>query len=199
MAAPIYTYYPTVPQGATPFNNTQAPILSNFQAIAELLAVNHGAFNTENFGKHTYCTLPSRSELPPVTPTDGALYCSTTTDTYGYGLYYEYPDGTTTSEITNQTSELAPDSGISNTIVMQSGFVICRAQVNGSNANPTTFLASIGGSTNPPFKKSPIVGISQISGGYSPYTRRGAYNTTQTGYTPNISSNNFWSFVAFGF
>ena len=158
MAAPIYTYYPTVPQGATPFNNTQAPILSNFQAIAELLAVNHGAFNTENFGKHTYCTLPSRSELPPVTPTDGALYCSTTTDTYGYGLYYEYPDGTTTSEITNQTSELAPDSGISNTIVMQSGFVICHGNIPVGSKSNITYLSSIGGATNPPFIYSPFVG-----------------------------------------
>ncbi len=52
MAGPTYTYTSNVPQAATQFNLTQAPILSNFRAINELVAVNHVSFNTINdFGK----------------------------------------------------------------------------------------------------------------------------------------------------
>lgn len=190
MPGPVYTYSPTVPQGGTPFNETQSPILSNFQAIAELLAVNHVAFNANDFGKHNYCSMQSRDTLPPTGENNGALYCSTSTDSYGYAFYYVYPDGTVAERITNESIPL-PDQPYSGMIKFANGFTMVFRQ--GPASTTITFPAQAG------YKYAPFVGISQINGSYYPYTRHGAYDITQTGFKGNLTANNFWSYLSFGF
>lgn len=65
MSGPTYTYTKEVPLAATPFNQTQSPILDNFRAINELLGVNHVSFNTVNdFGKHKFIVMPAQSDDP---------------------------------------------------------------------------------------------------------------------------------------
>ena len=50
-----YTFSTNIPQSAQKISSTQAPIQSNFQAINELIDVNHVGFtDAVNFGKHTY-------------------------------------------------------------------------------------------------------------------------------------------------
>lgn len=59
MALPTYTYTPDVPQGPQGMNVTQPILQNNFQAINELINVNHVGFNTPNdFGKHNIVTMP---------------------------------------------------------------------------------------------------------------------------------------------
>ena len=63
---PIYTYTNTIPQAADLISDSQPPILENFQAIQELIEVNHVTFNTADFGKHKSVMFPDQTGSTPI-------------------------------------------------------------------------------------------------------------------------------------
>ncbi len=83
MSGPVYTFYPDTPNASDPMNETQPLILSNFQAIPELLSVNHVTWSDENasnsFGGHNFLSLPfPSSETTPTNNTDINLFTQAT-------------------------------------------------------------------------------------------------------------------------
>lgn len=101
MAGPTYTYTPNVPQAAQPFNQTQGTILENFQAINELIAVNHVAFNTANdFGKHKFVNLQFQGSNPTTLSNDLTLFSKSSTDGNIGELFYRYPNNGTVVQLT---------------------------------------------------------------------------------------------------
>lgn len=95
MAGPTYTYYPTVPQPATPFNETQAQILSNFQAMYELFAVNHVNFNIpDNYGKHNFTTMQFQTDDPAGQENEIVMYTKATTGSNPAEIFIRYPNNT---------------------------------------------------------------------------------------------------------
>lgn len=109
MSGPVYTFYPDTPNASDPMNETQPLILSNFQAIPELLGVNHVTWSDNNasnsFGGHNFLSLlnitpPGTSDIEmalftEVTP-DGPNVCE---------LFVQYPTDAQTSELVVKISE----------------------------------------------------------------------------------------------
>ena len=67
-------YTRNVPQANDIISNTQEPILSNFQAIDDLIQVDHIQFNSANQGKHNKVTMPIRATSPNTAANELALY-----------------------------------------------------------------------------------------------------------------------------
>lgn len=108
MAGPTYTYTPDVPLGPTPMNETQPTILQNFQAINELIPVNHVGFNIpNNFGKHNTVTMEQQSVDPTTASTDLAVYVKATGDPNPAEIFYRYPNDGTVEQLTGSTGTAA--------------------------------------------------------------------------------------------
>lgn len=112
MAGPTYTYTPDVPQGPSGMDSTQPIILQNFQAIDELINVDHIGFNTpSDSGKHNQLSLQFQSTLPTSTTTGINLFCQTTPDGPNLSeLFIQYPTGAISS-IVQISNPIAPASG----------------------------------------------------------------------------------------
>jgi hypothetical protein len=115
MSGPTYTYTYNVPQPAQPFNQTQSIILNNFQAINELINVNHVAFNTVNtFGKHNFLSLEIQSTDPQTASTDIALYTKATSGGPNAAeIFYRYPNNGTIAQLTGGSSTPATSAATS--------------------------------------------------------------------------------------
>lgn len=112
MAGPSYTYYPTVPQGATQFNLTQPEILSNFQAIYELFAVNHVNFNIpDNFGKHNFTTMEFHTDDPDGQEEEIIMYTKSTGSPNIAEIFIRYPSNTSNAITQISVPATDPSSG----------------------------------------------------------------------------------------
>ncbi len=109
MAGPTYTYTADTPQAANPMNVTAPTMRANFQAINELIAVNHVGFNTTNAGMHNLLTMPFQSTIPTNAATDVTMFAQATTDLPNGGLFATFP-GSLTSTI--QISDVQTGGGI---------------------------------------------------------------------------------------
>jgi hypothetical protein len=78
MSGPTYTYTANTPNSSDPMNTTQSLILNNFQAINELIGVNHVGFNSTDSGKHNLLSLEYQSTLPTTASTDINVFCQQT-------------------------------------------------------------------------------------------------------------------------
>lgn len=90
------TYTPDTPQASQPMNVTQSLILNNFQAITDIVAVNHVGFNVDNFGTHNILALQQQS-APTTTATEIDLFCQVTGSPNPAELYIVYPQGAATT------------------------------------------------------------------------------------------------------
>jgi len=115
MSGPTYTYTEDVPQASTPFNQTQSPILNNFQAINELINVNHVGFNTANtFGKHNLLSLEVQSDDPDTASTDIAVYTKLTpSGPNAAEIFYRYPNNGDVMQLTGGTTTSATSTATS--------------------------------------------------------------------------------------
>lgn len=87
-----YTYSINVPKANQRISATQAPIESNFQAIAEFLNTNHIGFNDPvNFGKHLFTTLPFQDVDPSTSATEMVLYSKATGTPNAGEVFVRYP------------------------------------------------------------------------------------------------------------
>lgn len=103
MAGPTYTYTADCPQAATPMNITAPLIQENFQAIAELVAVNHVGFNSSDAGKHDFVSLEFQSTAPTTQASQLTLYTQATGSPNASELFYTYPDNSTQEQLSDVT------------------------------------------------------------------------------------------------
>lgn len=140
MSGPNYTYNASVPQAAQLIKVTQAPILSNFQAINELITVNHVGFNDPiNYGKHTFTTFPLQSVNPSTSSTDIALFTKSASTSNGIEIFYRYPSNGTVYQLTGGgTTSLAATNGycyLTSTLLMKWGL----ASINTTGSTVVSF------------------------------------------------------------
>lgn len=103
MSGPTYTYTENTPQAAQGMNVTQPQILNNFQAIAELVGVNHIGFNVTNSGKHNSTVMEFQSVDPETASTDLALYSKATGSPNVGEIFYRYPNDGSVNQLTPVT------------------------------------------------------------------------------------------------
>lgn len=101
-----YTYSTNVPQAAQKISATQAPIMSNFQAINEFIGVNHVGFGDAiNFGKHNFTTLPFQASDPATASTEMAIYSKATPSGPNAGeIFYRYPSSGTVAQLSGSSA-----------------------------------------------------------------------------------------------
>lgn len=74
-----FNYTANIPVSGQSLNVTKNPINSNFQAINQLVAVNHVGFNLTGLGKHNMCELVAQTTVPPATLVgEDTIYSKTT-------------------------------------------------------------------------------------------------------------------------
>ncbi len=105
-------YISTVPQGNQQINNTQEPIKDNFQAIYDLIDINHVNFNTpDTFGRHKMVSYIQQSSDPSTTCSEMALYSkSVSNDTNNLELFYRYPCNGSVVQLTGLTDQPIPSN-----------------------------------------------------------------------------------------
>lgn len=213
MAGPTYTYTADVPQGATPFSQTQSPILNNFRAINELVNVNHVGFNNTNTGKHTFLSMPFQADEPSTASSEIALFTQETpSGPNDAEIFYRYQDDGSEYQITD-----ADTSSVNGTLyiptnfprttyyIFPSGFKImaCEYWTGGNTITfPTTGTDFNDPSVNtvalPPFINAPLVTAQAVNNGSQGAFTMVAYNVTQSGFKftgPTV----YVSFIAMGF
>lgn len=140
MSGPMYTFSTNVPQASQNISATQAPILSNFQAINELFNVNHvGFYDATNFGKHTYTTFPVQGSDVTTSASQMAIYAKASTDSHGIELFYRYPSNGSVFQLTGGGSGgVSATNGsvsITSSLTMNWGL----ATINPTGATTVTF------------------------------------------------------------
>lgn len=196
MALPKYVYKNNIPQGPNRIPATQKPINSNFQAINEILNVNHVGFNDANQGKHKYLTLPFQLSVPVTTSNQMSIYSATSTDGNSSEIFFTYPAATTGTPLTGLGHGSLPSAEgwcyLAGSVLMKWGNatgittganVITFPVVVGTPVFTSTFIAQFVPSVN---YTIPAVGSA------GPYIT----NITTTGFTLNapttISSSIYW-------
>jgi hypothetical protein len=101
MAIPQFTYISNIPQPTQKKSQTQKSILGNFHAIKELIDINHVDFSNDNYGKHTFLTLPAQGSAPTTTATQMALYAAAIADPNGMEIFYRYPSSGAIGQLTS--------------------------------------------------------------------------------------------------
>lgn len=161
MAGPTYTYTATTPQAASPMNSTQSEILNNFQAIQELLEVNHVGFNQSTSGKHNLLVMNEQAEDPGTGASDLSLYVKASTDINTAEVFYQYPNDGQVEQLTGTTGTASATDNITSTqvgyVTFPSGFqiswgygsVVWPTGSNAYNTYPTATIYLPLGLSNP--------------------------------------------------
>lgn len=71
------TYNNNIPQATDRLKDSQGSLLSNFQSIANVINLNHVAFNASGEGKHKFVEMPVQSPVPTTVAGEVGLYCQT--------------------------------------------------------------------------------------------------------------------------
>ncbi len=130
------TYFPSIPQATDRPSDSQALILSNFEALNNMVSRNHTPMSdTANSGKHEFLQMPQQTSAPSTGADEGGLY---TKDVSGSTelFYREESDGAErqiTSAFTAATNGFATLPG---GLTFQWGRV--NGVGNGDNVNFTT-------------------------------------------------------------
>lgn len=67
-------YNQNIPQPTNRLKDSQADLLANFQAIKQLVDVNHATFGDVNEGKHKFVTMPEQGASPTTAINEMALF-----------------------------------------------------------------------------------------------------------------------------
>ena len=187
-----YTFSTNIPQSAQKVSATQAQIESNFQAIKELINVNHVGFtDAVNYGKHTFTSLPFQVSDPTTLSGEMALYCKqTVSGPNAAEIFYRYPSNGTVVQLTgNLTSGGAATNGyayMSSTVFIMWG--TATGIVNGSNT--ITFPTTSG---YPAFSTTPYQIYFTAATNYSNLTSTAPYisSSSTTQFTFQVNATNY--------
>lgn len=179
----MYKYTANIPQSNQLIRATQAPILSNFLAINELLSVNHVGFSdSTNFGKHTFTSLVFQGSDPSTSSDEMALYSKTTTTTNGAEIFYRYPSNGTVVQLTGTTSGNGGLLNANGYSYLTSTLIMKWGQVSGIITGTNTITFPTGGGI-------PAFTTSVYSVQWSP---NASYTLSSSGgYVTNITLTNF--------
>jgi hypothetical protein len=112
MAGPTYTYTSNTPQSPNPMNGTQPLIRANFQAIEELISVNHVGFNQSNSGKHNFISLLNTTSPGPMSG-EIILFSQVTGSPNPCELFIQYPTDSSASQLQISDPIPATPTGVS--------------------------------------------------------------------------------------
>jgi len=93
-------YNENIPQATDAIQQSQGEILANFQALKQLIDVNHSTFGSATEGKHAKIDIPNLGVIPPFGAGDAILFNNTTPLTGGGQLFLKGPSTTTAIPIT---------------------------------------------------------------------------------------------------
>jgi len=68
------SYNNNIPQSTDKIKDSQAALLANFQALKQLIDINHGTFSAADEGKHKWVTMPNQAAAPATGAAEIALY-----------------------------------------------------------------------------------------------------------------------------
>lgn len=145
---PTYTYQSNIPQPSNRLKDSQADLLENFQAIQELIDVNHVAFNTGDSGKHKWVTFPVQGSAPSFDSGESGLFNATNATTTKNELYVHKPsflgevDIPFTASILSNTALASCDYGWS---YLPSGLLIKWGAVAGNASTVTINFQALSG------------------------------------------------------
>ncbi len=88
-----YTYTPNTPNSSDPMNVTQPLILENFQAIQELIAINHVGFNVPGIGYHNQVQMPNTVAPSTPEPSGITMFTKATGSPNPSEIFGQYPSG----------------------------------------------------------------------------------------------------------
>lgn len=142
MSAPTYTYTANTPNSADPMNVTQPLILANFQAMVELVNVNHVGFNQTNTGKHNFISMPNQSTTPDTAATEIALFTQATpSGPNDCEMFFEYPNNSSTNVI-------APVQLSNVQLPVATGAIGALSEATGITGSPSYNTISLGTQTS---------------------------------------------------
>lgn len=182
MPVPQYTYTSNTPQPGNKISSTQRPIMTNFQAINEIINVNHVGFNDVNQGKHKFLTLPFLGSVPTTTSSQMSIYADATSDGNSAEIFFTYPTAVVGTPLTGLGHlSLPATSGfayLAGSVLMKWG------TATGITTGPNIITFPISGSI-PTFTSVAIV----------QYTPASSYSIPAVGsigpYITNITATNF--------
>lgn len=180
-----YTYSTNVPQANQKISATQAPIMSNFQAISEWANVNHVGFSdSTNYGMHTYTSLPFQMSDPSTLNGEMAVYCKATGSPNVAEIFYRYPNDGSVVQLTGGGSSGGAGAASNGYAYMSSTVFMKWGLATGivSGANNIIFPVVSG---YPVFSTTP----------YQLYFTPATNYTNFTTSVPYISSSNTTQFV----
>jgi len=144
MAIPEFTYTKDVPQGTQKQSVTQAPIQRNFQAIKELVEIDHEGFNlVNNVGKHKRVSLLTHAPAPTFDANDAGLYNFLNPTTTKNELYVHKQTVAGTSNIPFTASYLSnniPANNAAGWTYLPSGILMRWTGVTGTGLTTVTLL-----------------------------------------------------------
>jgi hypothetical protein len=187
-----YTFSTNVPQAAQKISATQAPIMNNFQAISELINVNHIGFeNASDYGKHTYTSLPMQVSDPATLSGEMAVYSKSTPSGPNLAeIFYRYPSDGTVVQLTGSTGTGGGAANPGYAYMSPTVFMIWGTASVASNA-PTTIVFPTG-SGFPIFSSTPYQIYFSAATNYSNYYA-GAYisSSSSTQFVFTVPSANY--------
>ncbi len=141
MSGPLYSFNTNVPQAAQLIRITQQPIENNFQAINELINVNHVGFQDPiNYGKHTFTSLPSQGSSPTTVNNEMSVFCAPSAGANPYEIYYRYPNNGDVVQLTGSTGGSSSATTPGYTYLSSTVFMMwASASVSSSTSNVITF------------------------------------------------------------
>lgn len=103
-----FNYTANIPISGQSLNVTKNPINSNFQAINQLIAVNHVGFNLTGLGKHNMCELVAQASTPTTLSGENTLFSQTVGATE---LFYTPDAGGNAYQLTTSDDTLIASFG----------------------------------------------------------------------------------------
>ena len=88
-------YNENIPQPTDTLDQSQSDLLANFQAIKQLIDVDHGTFGSSEEGTHIKLTIPDSGGVPSFSGTDIGIYANVSTFTSKNELFMRPSDGGT--------------------------------------------------------------------------------------------------------
>lgn len=204
MPGPTYVYTPNIPTGPQRLKDSQPLIQANFNAINELIGVNHVDFNTPNtFGKHNFVEFPTAVPTgDTLTTPEVALYSNTGVTSGVPELFFQRNNlgANTGYAFTESTQATTGWTRLPSGIVFKWGQTA--APTGGSPGGGTTVLYSVGPAFNTVFVVIPgqVFTGSYTTTGSNGFAVHDISNPAQFTYSwsGNNSANTFITWFAIG-
>ena len=166
-------YNADIPQATDQIDQSQGDLLANFQALKQLIDINHSTFGTATEGKHAKVEIPNLGVTPAFGAGDAVFYNNTTPLTGNGQLFLKPPSSGTPIPVT------ARGGTAKGWAYLPSGILLKWGVANGSGLVTAVFPV---GATFPVFTStfSAQVSVEALGGGdFDRAARISSFNNTQ--------------------